>query len=157
MIAPEFVLRPAHDVDYDYVISRVDGWWGGRDVSRMLPRLFFEHFPATTIVAEDEESRRVVGFICGFRSEAEADLAYIHFVGVDPEARSGGLGRTLYEWFFARAHELGCRRVKCVTSPANSDSLAFHAAMGFAGFDVANYDGPDEDRVVLTRALHPFG
>ena len=44
-------LRSARPDDYDRVIPRVDAWWG-REVSPMLPRLFFTHFHATSFVAE---------------------------------------------------------------------------------------------------------
>ena len=44
--------------------------------------------------------------------------------------------------------------MSCVTSPANTGSLAFHEAIGFElGPPQAGYDGPGEDRVVLTRSL----
>ncbi|HTN80234.1 MAG TPA: GNAT family N-acetyltransferase, partial [Acidimicrobiales bacterium] len=125
------VLRPVQPGDYEHVIPRLDVWWGGRKMTALLPRLFFEQFSPTTVIATDAESGRIVGFVCGFISQTDPDLAYIHFVGVDPECRAEGVGRTLYEWLFGRAVELGCERVKCVTSPQNSGSRAFHASMGF--------------------------
>ena len=43
-----------------------------------------------------------------------------------------------------------------MTSPANEGSLAFHRALGFEPSEPkAGYDGPGEDRVVLTRRLEP--
>ncbi|CAM9406401.1 unnamed protein product, partial [Hapterophycus canaliculatus] len=54
--------------DYLAVIHLVDAWWGGRRVSPMLPRLFFENFCDTTLVAERKEI--VVGFLCGFISQS---------------------------------------------------------------------------------------
>lgn len=78
----------------------------------------------------------------------------MHFVGVSPDERGSGLGRELYEHFFAVARAAGRRAVTCVTSPANEGSLAFHRALGFAASEPrAGYDGPGEDRVVLTRSL----
>ena len=75
-------------------------------------------------------------------------------MGVSPAERRTGLGRELYERFFAAAREQGRIRVSCVTSPANRGSLAFHAAIGFEPSPPrADYDGPGEDRVVLTRSL----
>jgi ribosomal protein S18 acetylase RimI-like enzyme len=67
-----------------------------------------------------------------------------------------GLGRELYERFFALARAAGRRRVSCVTSPANTGSVDFHRAIGFEPGPLrADYDGPGEDRVVLTRFLKP--
>ncbi|HMK12378.1 MAG TPA: GNAT family N-acetyltransferase [Acidimicrobiales bacterium] len=93
--------------------------------------------------------------MCGFISQTDPDLAYIHCVCVDPDARGAGVGRTLYEWFFARALASGCTRVKCVTSPQNSGSRAFHAAMGFTEHWVEDYDGQGEPRIVFARDLTP--
>ena len=68
--------------------------------------------------------------------------------------RGSGLGRELYERFFEVARAHGRRTVSCVTSPANAGSLAFHQAIGFEpSAPQAGYDGPGEDRVVLTRSI----
>jgi SAM-dependent methyltransferase/GNAT superfamily N-acetyltransferase len=146
-------LRPIEAGDYEHVIRRVDEWWGGRSMVPMLPRLFFTHFDQTSIVAADPGDGRPVGFLCGFRSQTDPVIAYIHFVGVDPDWRGAGLGRSLYEWFFERVLALGCGRVECVTSPINTGSRAFHAAMGFSERIVDDHDGRGEARVVLSRPL----
>jgi predicted GNAT superfamily acetyltransferase len=118
----------------------------------MLPKLFFTHFRNTSFVAERDGE--LAGFLIGFLSQSEPEAAYVHFVGVSPRERGSGLGRELYERFFevARAHAR-CT-VSCVTSPANAGSLAFHQAIGFEPSPPQpGYDGPGEDRVVLTRSL----
>lgn len=150
----DIALRPATGDDHAYFAPELDVWWGGRSMSAMLPRLFFVHFPGTTRVAVDAGTNDRLGFLCGFDSQAEDDLAYIHFVGVDPEARTRGIGRNLYEWFFDAALERGRTRVGCVTSPVNTGSIAFHTAMGFESTMARGYDGPGEDRVVFTKHLH---
>ena len=119
----------------------------------MLPKLFFLHFEGTSFVAEDQEGD-LVGFLCGFLSQTADDEAYIHFVGVTPDKRGEGLGRTLYEHFFDEVRSRGRRVVRCVTSPANEDSVAFHEALGFeVDRVVPDYDGPGEDRVLLVKRL----
>src|SRR5207237_10858106 len=92
------VIRHAEPEDFGRVIAVIDEWWGGRPMAAMLPKLFFVHFRDTSFAAEDEG--RLVGFLCGFRSQTYEDEAHIHFVGVDPEARARGIGRALYERFF---------------------------------------------------------
>ncbi|MGH3012973.1 MAG: GNAT family N-acetyltransferase [Gaiellaceae bacterium] len=145
-------IRRAEPADYSRVIAVLDEWWGGRPMREMLPRLFFVHFADTSFVAERDGA--LSGFLVGFLSQSEPDEAYVHFVGVNPDVRGTGLGRELYERFFAVARAHGRGRVSCVTSPANTGSLAFHRAIGFAaGPPRAGYDGPGEDRVVLTRSL----
>jgi ribosomal protein S18 acetylase RimI-like enzyme len=143
-------LRHAEPADHAPVIERIDDWWGGRRVADMVPRLFFVHFRETSFVAE--EDGRLAGFLCGFRSQTYADEAYVHFVGVDPGFRGRGVGRLLYERFFEAVRPR--TTVRCVTSPANEDSVAFHTSLGFEVERVAgNYDGRGGDRVLLSKRL----
>jgi ribosomal protein S18 acetylase RimI-like enzyme len=146
-------VRHAQPSDYGRVIGRINTWWGGREMAPMLPKLFFVHFEGTSFVADDDDGQ-LAGFICGFLSQTNRDEAYIHFVGVAPELRGTGLGRDLYERFFEAARAGGRSRVRCVTSPANEDSVAFHEALGFEVERLArDYDGPGEDRVLFVRRL----
>ena len=135
------------------MIGRVNVWWGGREMAPILPKLFFLHFEGTSFVAEDDEGD-LAGFLCGFLSQTNPDEAYIHFVGVSPEYRGEGVGRTLYERFFEEVRHQGRTVVRCVTSPINQESVAFHEALGFEVDRVAeDYDGPGEDRVLLAKRL----
>jgi ribosomal protein S18 acetylase RimI-like enzyme len=143
-------VRHADPADYARVIDVVDQWWGGRQMAAMLPKLFFVHFRDTSFVAEDGDA--LAGFICGFRSQTYAEEAYIHFVGVDPARRGTGLGRALYERFFAAVAPRTV--VRAVTSPVNERSVAFHQALGFEVERVdEDYDGRGEARVLLVKNL----
>jgi ribosomal protein S18 acetylase RimI-like enzyme len=145
-------IRHARPSDYGRVIGRVNVWWGGREMAPALPQLSFLHFEGTSFVAEDADD--LAGFLCGFLSQTEPSEAYIHFVGVAPERRGEGIGRTLYERFFDEVRENGRSVVRCVTSPSNHDSVAFHEAMGFEVDRIAkDYDGPGEDRILLVKRL----
>jgi predicted GNAT superfamily acetyltransferase len=146
-------IRHAQPSDYGRVIGRVNAWWGGRDMAPMLPKLFFLHFEGTSFVAERDDGQ-LAGFLVGFVSQTNPEEAYIHFVGVAPEERGSGLGRDLYQHFFETARSHGCSLVRCVTSPANEDSVSFHNALGFEVDRVAeDYDGPGEDRVLFVKRL----
>jgi GNAT superfamily N-acetyltransferase len=155
-------IRPIRSSDYLTVISVIDAWWGGRHMADMLPRLFFEHFTDTSFAAERDGE--LAGFLVGFRSQSRPGEAYIHFVGIHPGERGHGLGRELYERFFAAVRARGCSRVRAVTSPVNRGSVAFHQRMGFdieagpAGPDgiavAAGYDGEGQDRVRFVRDLN---
>ena len=146
-------IRHAEPADYGRVIGRVNAWWGGRDMAPILPRLFFVHFEGTSYVMDDVDGQ-LAAFLIGFLSQADEDEAYIHFVGVSPERRGEGLGRRLYERFFADAGAHGRSTVRCVTSPVNEASVAFHKALGFEVEKVArDYDGPGEDRVLFVKHL----
>jgi ribosomal protein S18 acetylase RimI-like enzyme len=119
----------------------------------ILPRLFFLHFEGTSFVADDDDGE-LAGFVCGFLSQTDPKEAYIHFVGVSPGRRGEGVGRTLYERFFAEARDHGRSLVRCVTSPGDQESIAFHEALGFeVDRVVEDYDGPGEDRVLLLKRL----
>jgi ribosomal protein S18 acetylase RimI-like enzyme len=155
------MIRQATPEDYDYIISSLNDWWDGRQMVDMLPRLFFEHFGDTSFVAEIDG--RIAGFITGFLSQQHTSDAYIHFAGVDPEYRGHGIARSLYERFFSAVTERGRTVVKCVTSPVNGESVAFHRHMGFtvrpgdaerAGVQIhENHDGPGQDRVLFMKNL----
>jgi predicted GNAT superfamily acetyltransferase len=157
---PDIRLRTAEAADYDRIIAVVDDWWG-RSVRHALPRLFLDHFHATSFVAERDGD--LAGFLIGFLSPSLLDAAYIHFVGVNPLLRGSaypggaipprppcawrgypplhtspaplahrqGLGRMLYERFFELAAANGRSVVRAVTAPQNTGSIAFHTAMGF--------------------------
>jgi GNAT superfamily N-acetyltransferase len=155
------VIRQVEPGDYQPIISVVDAWWGGRPMAAMLPRLFFVHFRSTSFTAVVDG--QVVAFLIGFVSQTYPDQAYVHFLGVHPARRGEGLGRLLYERFFATVASLGCHTVHSVTAPGNRNSIAFHRRLGFSllesefkveGEPVAvGYDGEGEDRVVFTKNL----
>jgi ribosomal protein S18 acetylase RimI-like enzyme len=146
-------VRHARPSDYGRVIGRVNVWWGGREMAPMLPQLFFVHFEGTSFVVESGEGE-LVAFLCGFLSQTDPEEAYIHFVGVAPERRGEGVGRVLYERFFDEVRSQGRSVVRCVTSPANEESVAFHRALGFdVDRVVQDYDGPGEDRALLVKRL----
>jgi predicted GNAT superfamily acetyltransferase len=144
------VIRQAEPADYGRVIEVIDEWWGGREMAAMLPKLFFVHFRDTSFVADEDGD--LAGFLCGFRSQTYDDEAYVHFVGVDPRRRGSGLGRELYERFFAAVAPRTV--VRAVTSPVNEPSVAFHRAIGFEVDRIdADYDGRGQSRVLLVRNL----
>jgi N-acetylglutamate synthase-like GNAT family acetyltransferase len=154
-------VRQAEVRDYDPIIQVIDDWFDGRPQAGKLHRLFFEHFQPTSFVLE--ENAKIVGFLVGFRSQTTPTQGYVHYVGIHPAKRGQGLGRRLYERFFAVARQLGCAEVRAITSPVNKGSIAFHTRMGFAilpgdaeidGIAVtSNYDGRGADRVRFQRAI----
>jgi ribosomal protein S18 acetylase RimI-like enzyme len=146
-------IRHARPSDYGRVIGRVNVWWGGHDRAPVLPQLFFLHFDGTSFVAEDDDGD-LMGFLCGFLSQTSSDEACIHFVGVSPKLRGEGVGRLLYERFFEEVRGYHRSLVRCVTSPGDEESVAFHDALGFEVDRIAkDYDGPGADRVLLVKRL----
>jgi GNAT superfamily N-acetyltransferase len=157
------IVRALAVDDYLPIVSQVNDWWGGRQVSQLLPRLFFEHFTNTSFVLEGEAGQ-VFAFLIAFVSQTEPDLAYVHFGGVDPRERGQGFGRKLYMALFDRLRTLGCRRVRAITSPVNHGSVSFHRKLGFhllPGDDVINgypvqndLAGPGQPRICFEILLN---
>lgn len=144
-------IRRARPGDYDGLIGVVDHWWG-RTVVPSLPRLFLDHFHRTSLVASDEDG--ISGFLIGFGSPSDPDAAYIHFVGVRPDARKVGLGRTLYDQFFELARADGRKVVSAITSPANFTSIDFHRSLGFTVTGpIPDYNGPGRSLITFERTL----
>ncbi len=155
-------IRELRNEDYDYIISRVNDWWGGRDMGPGLPRLFLDHFANTSLAAEDDHGR-IIGFVVGFMSPQNQDEAYIHYTGVDPAHHGSGVGRSMYQAFFKNAREAGRGLVSCITSPVNKASIAFHSKMGFEILDSPDsvdgvpvhrgHNGPGRDMVLFQKRI----
>ena len=137
--------------DYYKVIDVLNNWWGGREMTHLLPRLFFEHFQSTSFIVEDNEV--LSAFLIGFVSQSNSNEAYIHFVGVYPKIRKNGLARELYELFFAKVRSLGCSTVRCITSPVNEGSISFHKSMGFSVSLKTDYAGAGQDHILFSKNI----
>lgn len=150
-VGQEIEIRRAMPSDHGALVAVMDGWWG-RPIASILPRLFLDHFSGTSLIAARDG--RPGGFLIGFHSPAHSGEAYIHAVGVAPEQRGSGLGRLLYDTFFAECAAAGRTVVCAVTSPVNTPSIAFHRRMGFSVSEpVPDYDGPGLDRVCFRLDL----
>jgi len=151
--------------DQPRILAVLDAWWGGfqgeagsRERALLLPRLYFQHFATTSYLVEREGEP--VAFLVGFHSQSRPDVAYIHFVGVDPAWHGRGIAKALYLAFFDQARASGRRHVQSVTSPGNAGSRQFHERLGFETLPGAgdspiqpDYDGPGLDRVAFTLDL----
>jgi GNAT superfamily N-acetyltransferase len=154
-------IRTIREEDYIRVLDVLVEWWGGRDLSDLLPRLFFQHFQDTSFIIEEKDE--IVGFLVGFVSQTKPNEAYIHFVGIHPSYRKQRIGTKLYERFFQCVREKGCNIVKCITSPVNQISVQYHTNLGFQmeegdthveGIPAhTNYDGRGNDRVVFYKDI----
>ena len=136
-------------------------WWDGRDLSAMLPKVFFIHFSDTIYIAE--RHGELAGFLVGFFSQAQEEVGYIHFVGVHPDCRKAGVGRMLYEKFYGACRAQGRGVIKSCTSPVNQLSVGFHQSMGFElepgdgevdGIPVTmHYLGENDPKVLFKKTL----
>jgi GNAT superfamily N-acetyltransferase len=155
--------RPT-EADYATIVHVIDDWWGGRGMDHLLPRLWLQHFTGTSWLAETDDGQ-LAGFLVGFHSPDQGGVACCHLIATNPNLRSRGIGRALYERFFADARAAGRHEVRAVTWPGNRPSIAFHLALGFsieAGPGSQNlygipaqpdYDFEREDRTILVRTI----
>jgi predicted GNAT superfamily acetyltransferase len=156
-------IRNAEPADHPRIIGVMKDWWGGRDLTHMLPRLFLTHFCDTSFLMEKDNE--LAAFLIGFLSQSRNDEGYIHFVGVNPEFRGMGIGTYLYNRFYEICIVKGRKTVRSCTSPVNKGSIVFHAKMGFEiekgnaeidGVQVTlDYNKPNDDKVLFRRLLDP--
>ena len=153
--------RNAKPADHATIIAALQNWWGGRDLTAMLPKLFLNHFNDTSFVIEKEGE--MIGFLIGFMSPALENEAYVHFMGVHPDFRKKGIGTTLYERFFEICRNHGRHMIRACTSPVNRGSIDFHQRIGFRlepgddeidGLPVTrDYNRPGDHKVQFTKVI----
>ena len=156
-------IRKADPLDHDRIIGALQEWWGGRDLTAMLPKLFLNHFHDTSFVAENDD--QMIGFLIGFLSPSPKlkNEAYVHFMGVHPNFRNKSIGKTLYVRFFEVCRTYGRTVVRACTSPVNKGSVEFHKRIGFQldagddeidGFPVTrDYNRPDDHKVRFSKII----
>ena len=157
----EVIILNSRPSDHEKVISVMPEWWGGRDLSSSVLKVFFIHFSNTIYIAEI--NNELVGFLVGFMSQSEKNVGYVHFAGVHPKFRKSGIGRLLVEKFYEECKKNKRAIVKSCTSPINKLSIRFHQKMGYMiepgdgiidGVPVTlNYLGKDNPKVLFKKEL----
>jgi ribosomal protein S18 acetylase RimI-like enzyme len=153
--------RNSQPADHPRIIAVLKDWWGGRDLTWMLPKLFLIHFNNTSFVVERNDE--LIAFLIGFLSPARPKEGYIHFVGVHPDYRGIGIGEFLYHRFFQVCQENGRDTIKACTSPVNKGSIEFHKKLGFEiakgdaeidGIQVTlDYNRPNDPKVLFEKRI----
>lgn len=164
MIKPQLenlLIITAKPSDHQKIIGVQKEWWGGRDLTFLLPRLFLDHFSNTSLVIEKDDE--LIAFLIGFLSPAKTMEGYIHFAGVHPNYRGIGIGNNLYHQFFSLCLESGRDMVRACTSPENKKSIEFHKKLGFRilsgngkseGVAVTlDYNRPNDPKVLFEKTL----
>ncbi len=137
--------------DFDHIVSSLDMFWGDREVSHLHHPTAIEEFGDSAFVIEDPQGR-VAAYLFGMIIH-EKRLAYVNVIAVRSDQRGRGHARRLYGAFSQLALPRGCRELKAITTPTNSDSIAFHRSIGMEAYEVRDYSGPGQDRIAFSRRL----
>ncbi len=141
--------RPLAKADYDQIVQVIDRWWGGPTSALAHPIFFYELGRLARVVESDS---LLVGFLFGFICP-DAEVGYVHLVGIHPDYRRGGVGKLLYASFEEDCRREGCKQLKAITTLGNEASIRFHVALGWTMNEVEDYAGPGRMRIVFTRDL----
>ena len=142
-------MRPMTIADLNQIIADLPRYWGERDMRWGHQYPLVHEFGATCMVADSPDGIR--GYLMGWVNHER--VGYIHFIATRDDARGTGLGRRLHEEFARLAVGQGATSLKAITTVTNTNSVAFHTAIGFAAEVVDDYAGAGEARVVFTRSL----
>jgi hypothetical protein len=161
VIEKDLKIRKGKPSDHAKINSVMQQWWDGRDLTAMLPKLFFIHFRDTVLILE--QGADLIGFLVGFLSQSHQNEAHIHFVGVHPDFRKKGLGSALYNHFFDICQKHKRTIIRACTSPVNKGSIEFHKKMGFQiepgngkieGVPVTlDYNRPGDHKISFAKSL----
>ncbi len=83
------LTRPLTKADYDEIVQVIDRWWGGPTSALAHPIFFYELGRMARVVESDG---LLVGFLFGFICP-DAEVGYVHLVGIHPDYRRRGVGQ----------------------------------------------------------------
>lgn len=125
--------------------------------------LFTKYFANTCFVAEIDN--QIVGYILGFISQLEKNVAYIHNICIAPDLRRKKIGSSLYQKFFQNMKNEKCQKIFLIINPKNKLSISYHESLGFniskegeefyvEGVRASkDYNGPGKHMVVMFKPL----
>lgn len=137
-------IRPLRGSDYADAEALVNAW-REHEVQERLDPVFFHHLGGYVVRDEDET---LVGFLLGFRSDQNPDVAFIHLVAVHPDRRGGHIASDLYERLERQARTWETQWLEAIVDEDNEGARGFHEAMGFHAAE-ANQDWATRGRRVI--------
>ena len=91
--------------------------------------LFATDFASTSVVARDEDTNEVVGFIKGFRPPQRPHVAFVWQIGVAEAARGTGLSSKMLDHLADRLAPEGVTHIGATVTPSNAASVATFTAL----------------------------
>ncbi|MGD0855454.1 MAG: GNAT family N-acetyltransferase [Dehalococcoidia bacterium] len=145
--------------DFDQILTEFNEFWDSdRTLALHHPTLINEFGNSAFII---RDGPKVVAYLFGFLSQT-FPIGYIQLLSVRQGYRKQGLARRLYDHFTGFAVARECTKLKAITSPVNTLSIAFHKSIGMmpTGKDtidgipvIKDYSGPGKDRVVFIKDI----
>jgi amino-acid N-acetyltransferase len=121
-------VRPARTCDVEHIRRLVDLYAPDGILLDKPTVTLYEDVQEFLVACDPESGDLVVG--CGALHVMWEDLAEIRTLAVDAAARGRGVGHALLERLLERAHDLGVRRLFCLTF-----EVEFFARHGFREID----------------------
>lgn len=128
-------VRPVNETDIGDIVA-IDEKISGKyrpEVWENRILYYLRRDPDSSVVAESQG--RVVGFMLGEVRSGEFGLeeptGWVEVLGVDPEARGGGIGRRLAEAMLAHFKAKGATTVRTLVDENMDGIAAFFRSMGF--------------------------
>jgi [ribosomal protein S18]-alanine N-acetyltransferase len=147
-----------NDLDALFAIDR-ECFQPGIAYSRTDLRYYLSHPGSVSILAEDGETKAVLGFVIA-RHYLEKGLPVGHLITIDVRsaARRQGLGRMMMEAILARLSAAEVTRVKLEVATGNSVALDFYRRLGFSRTGrIPGYYMGKLDALVMEKNLDPNG
>lgn len=119
-------IRPLRETDYveaEQILDQV----GEEEAARLDP-VFFHHLGGYVARNDDNE---LIGYLLGFRSDQDPDVAFVHLVVVRPDYRGKKVATRLMDRFEQQARSWECRWLEAMVDEANEGGRRFHEARDF--------------------------
>jgi [ribosomal protein S18]-alanine N-acetyltransferase len=150
-IATEVSVRPAEAADFES-LHDVDGrLFGELGYQYFVLRQLFDAFRKCWLVAAGPSG--LIGYSFGVPG-LDGESAWLFGLAVEPNHRNRGYGTRLTRASLAVLSGMGVDRVSLTVEPENAAAIRLYRRFCFVESEFrANYFGPGEDRLVMSRRL----
>jgi ribosomal protein S18 acetylase RimI-like enzyme len=151
IVAPDVCVRQAVPADFES-LHEVDGRvFGDLAYPYFTLRQLFDAFPECWLVAAGAAG--LVGYSFGVPS-TDRSYSWLFGLAVDPNHRNHGHGTELTRETLNLLAAMGVEQVLLTVEPENGTAIRLYQRFGFvqSGYR-ANYFGPGEHRLVMSRSL----
>jgi GNAT superfamily N-acetyltransferase len=143
---PVMLVRNAFPGDSLPVASKSKEWADLATEDESIYHTMIEHFRNTCFIAEDRGE--IIGYLLGFRSKDDPDIAFIRLIQVAPRLRGNGVGRRLFNQYQTAVKSMGCKKIMALGEPENKCCVSFYVAMGL---EASGSKVPEAEDIVAAK------